>query len=111
MSALRLGQLTWLLLAVLQLLWHAWLLAPPPGLIAVVAVLALLPLALPLLARSPARRLWWAAVAALVYFVHGVMSAWAMQGIAHALGWLELILAVALISTTGFIGWKRAKSS
>jgi uncharacterized membrane protein len=108
MSALRVGQLAWLALALLQVLWHGWLRAPPPGLLPVVLVLAWLPLALPLLARSAARRLWWAAVAALLYFSHGVMVAWAMHGLPRVLGWAELLLALLLIGATGAAG-RRAR--
>ena len=108
MSALRVGQLAWLALALLQVLWHGWLRAAPPELIPVVLALALLPLALPLLARSAARRLWWAAVAALLYFSHGVMVAWAMHGLPRALGCSELLLALLLIGATGAAG-RRAR--
>ena len=100
MKALRIGQTAWLLLALLQALWHGWLRAPPPALLPAVLVLVWLPLALPLLARSPARRLWWAGVAALPYFVHGVMIAWAAHGPTRALGWTELTLAVLLVVST-----------
>lgn len=109
MSTLRTGQLAWLLLALLQLLWHAWLFAPPSSLIVIVAAFALLPLALPLLARSPARRLWWAAVAALLYFAHGVMSAWAAYGVVRALGWTELLLAVVLVTAAGLSARQRRR--
>lgn len=104
MSALRAGRACWLLLALLQVLWHGLLRAPPPPLRLPALLLALLPLALPLLARTPARRLWWAAVAALLYFCHGVMQAWSAQGVVRALGWIELALAVALIGATGWQG-------
>jgi len=108
MNALRIGQLAWLLLALLQVLWHGWLRAPPPALLIAVLPLALLPLALPLLARDAQRRLWWAAVAALLYFSHGVMVVWAMHGLPRALGWTELLLAVLLIGATGATG-RRAR--
>ena len=104
MSALRIGQTAWLLLALLQVLWHGVLRAPPAVLVLPALLLALLPLLLPLLARAAPRRLWWAAVAALLYFCHGVMLAWSAQGVVRALGWIELALAVALIGATGWQG-------
>ncbi len=97
----RIGALAWLALALLQVLWHGVLRAPPPALLPAVLMLALLPLALPLLARSGARRLWWAALAALLYFSHGVMTLWAASGTARLLGAIEVLLAVLLIASAG----------
>ena len=104
MSALRTGRACWLLLALLQVLWYGLLRAPPPPLRLPLLLLALLPLALPLLARTPARRLWWAAVAALLYFCHGVMQAWSAAGAVRALGLAEAVLAVLLVGASGAHG-------
>ena len=65
-------------LFVLQPLWHAWL-APPlqtPGLVA--AAFGALPIvpALVLFALRHRHASFWAAVAALLYFCHGIAEAW-----------------------------------
>ncbi len=102
MSMLRVGFAAWFLLAMLQVVWHGVLRPPPSAMLVPAAiVLAILPLALPLLARSAARRLWWAAAVSLLYFSHGVMQAWAASGLVRALGWMELVLAVAVVGMAG----------
>ncbi len=100
MSALRIGQTAWLLLALLQVLWHGVLRAPPAVLVLPALLLALLPLLLPLLARAAPRRLWWAAVAALLYFCHGVMEAWSAPA-ERGLALVEIALSILLIGALG----------
>lgn len=99
-----LSLLAWAGLAVLQLAWHGWL-HPPVRVQPFVAVLlALLPLALPLLAwrRGPRRMLLWAGIAALAYFSHGVMEAWAAPAV-RGLALLEALFAVVLIAALGSV--------
>lgn len=95
--AQRIGFVAWGLLALLQIIWHAWLIPPARMPIAVALATALLPLAIPLLYwRTPARALLLAGMVALFYFCHGVAEAWAAPR-ERALAWIELLLAVAVI--------------
>ena len=91
-------------LAVLQVLWHGWL-APPashPWLVLVLSVLPLLP-ALVLFARRHPRAPYWAAVAALLYFCHGIMEAWADRTV-WPLGVAEAALAAWVVGTYSWDG-------
>lgn len=99
-----LSLLAWAGLALLQLAWHGWLHPPVRVPIAVVLSIALLPLALPLLAwrRGPRRMLLWAGIAALAYFSHGVMEAWASPAV-RGLAVLEALLAVVLVAALGSV--------
>ena len=95
--AQRIGFTTWGLLALLQVVWHAWLIPPQTLPIAVALAIALLPLALPLLYwRAPQRALLTAGMVALFYFCHGVAEAWAAPQ-ERVLALIEIAFAVVLI--------------
>ena len=97
----KLGLAAWAALAVLQLLWHGWLL-PPQGMpVALVLAITLVPLLLPLAAlRQPRRALLWAGILALFYFCHGVAEAWSSP-VERALAVAEIVLTLLLIGTLG----------
>lgn len=93
----RIGFAAWGALALLQIVWHAWLLPPVRMPIGVALVIALLPLALPLLYwRTPSRALLLAGMIGLFYFCHGVAEAWAAPR-ERALAWVEIALSVIVI--------------
>lgn len=93
----RIGFTAWAALALLQIVWHAWLLPPARMPLAAVLVIALPPLAVPLLYwRAPARALLLAGMISLFYFCHGVAEAWAAPR-DRAFAWIELLLAVIVI--------------
>lgn len=93
----RIGFVAWGTLALLQVVWHAWLMPPQAMPLALALAIALLPLALPLLYwRKPQRALLVAGMVALFYFCHGVAEAWAAPS-ERALACAEIILAVILI--------------
>lgn len=74
----RIGFAAWAALAVLQIVWHAWLLPPMRMPVAMALLFALLPLAIPLLYwRTPSRALLLAGMISLFYFCHGVAEAYA----------------------------------
>ena len=94
------GYVAWALLAVLQVIWHAWWRAPAqePMLAAGVALVFLL---LPLLAmRHPPRALLWAGIIALFYFCHGISTAWSAP-VERVPALLEIMLSLALILALG----------
>ncbi len=92
--AQRIGFAAWGLLALLQIIWHAWLIPPARMPIAVALAIALLPLAIPLLYwRTPARALLRAGMAALFYFCHGVAEAYAAPA-ERMFACIEIALAV-----------------
>lgn len=89
----------------LQPAWYLWLAAPqvlPPMFATVLMMLPILPAALLLLLRRPSAGLW-AGIAALFYFSHGVMEAWANPAV-RGLALLEAALAVALVFTVSWPG-------
>jgi len=93
----RIGFAAWAALALLQVIWHAWLLPPARMPVAVALLIALLPLAIPLLYwRTPSRALLLAGMICLFYFSHGVAEAWSAPG-ERVFAWVELILAVLVI--------------
>jgi len=93
----RIGFAAWGALALLQVVWHAWLLPPARMPVAVALLIALLPLAIPLLYwRAPARMLLLAGMIGLFYFCHGVAEAWSAPG-ERVFALLELALAVIVI--------------
>ncbi|MGH8234616.1 MAG: DUF2069 domain-containing protein [Rhodanobacteraceae bacterium] len=95
--ARRIGFAAWVALALLQIVWHAWLLPPPRMPVAVALAIALIPLALPLLYwRTPQRALIAAGMVSLFYFCHGVAEAWSVPA-QRPLAWIEIVLAVALV--------------
>jgi uncharacterized membrane protein len=96
-----------LALFALQWLWHGWL-APPrtvsPWLLAAVFALPALPAVL-LVARRNPRAAFWGAVAALLYFCHGVMLVWsepAVRGLALA----EIALATVVVVGASWDGMR-----
>jgi uncharacterized membrane protein len=93
----RVGFAAWAALALLQILWHAWLLPPLRMPVAVALAIALVPLAVPLVYwRHPPRALLVAGMVALVYFCHGVAEAFAVPR-ERPLAWIELVLASLVI--------------
>lgn len=94
--ASRLAATALLALAALQWAWHGWLAPPvsaPAWAMAAAFTLPLAP-ALLLLLIGHRRAGFWGALAALVYFSHGVMAAW----VSPEVRWLAL--AQAAISAT-----------
>ncbi len=95
----RLGIAAWVAQALLQVVWHAWWLPPQRMPVAVALLIALLPLALPLLYwRVPARALIAAGMVSLLYFCHGVAEAWASPP-ERVPASIEIALALALIGS------------
>lgn len=95
----RIGFGAWIAQAALQILWHAWLLPPERMPVAVALVIALLPLALPLLYwRAPPRALIAAGMISLFYFCHGVAEAWA-SATERVPACIEVVLALVLIAS------------
>lgn len=84
----------------LQVAWHGWLSPPvhvPPWQMALAFSLPILPAVLLVLLRHR-RAAFWGAMAALLYFSHGVMEAWsnpAVRGLALAEVALSCLLVVA----------------
>lgn len=52
------------------------------------------------------KAMFWAGVLALLWFSHGVMSAWSHPETAH-FAWLELLLALAVIGISSAPGLRR----
>ncbi|TAN07898.1 MAG: DUF2069 domain-containing protein [Rhodanobacteraceae bacterium] len=93
----RIGIIAWTALALLQIVWHAWLLPPAHTSVAAALAIGLVPLAIPLAYwRTPSRALLLAGMICLFYFCHGVAVAWAAPH-ARALAWIEIVLAVVVI--------------
>ena len=106
--AARVAAATIVALAALQLAWHAWLFPPAtvsPWGLAALFVAPLLP-ALALLVVRRARAPFWGALAALLYFCHGVMIAWAAPA-ERGLGLAESALASVLIVAASWDGLRR----
>ncbi|HET8555232.1 MAG TPA: DUF2069 domain-containing protein [Rhodanobacteraceae bacterium] len=98
--ARRVGYATWILLAGLQVVWHAWW-RPPAQEPMLAAIVALVPLLLPLLAiRRSSRALLWAGIIALFYFCHGISTAWTVP-VERVPALLETLLSVILILALG----------
>ncbi len=97
----KLGLAAWAALALLQLLWHGWLLPPQSVPVALVLAIAVIPLLLPLAAlRNVRRALLWVGILALFYFCHGVAEAWSAPT-ERALAIAEIALTLLLIGTLG----------
>lgn len=93
----RIGFTAWGSLALLQIVWHAWLLPPVRMPTAVALIFGLLPLAIPLLYwRTPARALLLAGMICLFYFCHGVAEAYAAPA-ERVFAMIEIALAVIVI--------------
>jgi uncharacterized membrane protein len=105
----RIGFAAWGALALLQIVWHAWLLPPTRMPVAVALLIALLPLALPLLYwRAPARALLLAGMISLFYFCHGVAEAYAAPG-ERVFAGIEIVLAVIVILACARMPKRRSK--
>ncbi|MBU6417061.1 MAG: DUF2069 domain-containing protein [Xanthomonadaceae bacterium] len=93
----RIGFAAWGGLALLQIVWHAWLLPPARMPVVVALVFALLPLALPLSYwRAPARALLLAGMISLFYFCHGIAEAYAAPN-ERVYAMIEIALAAIVI--------------
>jgi uncharacterized membrane protein len=96
-NAQRIGFAAWAALALLQVVWHAWLLPPARMPIGVALLISLLPLAVPLLYwRAPRKALLLAGMIGLFYFCHGIAEAWAAPR-ERALALIEAALVVVLV--------------
>lgn len=104
MTARQVGLLAWAALLLLQPAWHLWLAPPRPEMVWPVTLIAMAPLLLPLLAwrRGVLRMLVWVGIAALLYFVHGAMFAWAEPSV-RGLALAEVALSVLLTGTLAAI--------
>lgn len=106
-SARVVGFVAWGAQALLQIVWHAWLLPPQRMPIAVALAIGLLPLALPLLYwRRPPRALLSAGIVNLFYFCHGVAEAWSSRP-ERALALIEVALALIAIAAIGWAGRRK----
>ena len=106
-TASRTAALAIVALAALQLAWHGWL-APPveaaPWALAVFFLLPILP-ALVLTLLGHRRAGFWGALAALLYFSHGVMVAWSSPG-ETALGLVQAALSAVLVVAASWDGMR-----
>jgi len=94
-----------LALWLLHALWHTWLLPVPDAirwLVLALAALPGLPCVLATLRRRPSAP-FWAGVAGLIYFNHGVMEAWAATQW-RALGWIEIALSLLAVFGSSWEG-------
>jgi uncharacterized membrane protein len=88
--------LAWGALALLQIAWHAWWQPATP--VGATLLIALVPLALPLLYwRRPARALLLAGMICLFYFCHGVAEAYSAPPRVRVFAAIEIILSVLVI--------------
>ncbi|KFN42127.1 hypothetical protein N790_11855 [Arenimonas malthae CC-JY-1] len=96
-----------LALFALQLAWHGWL-APParvaPWAMALFFAAPLLPAVVLVLLRHR-RAGFWGALAALLYFCHGVMVAWATPGL-PGLALAEAALSAVLVLAASWDGMR-----
>ena len=93
-------------MVVLHGMWHGFLAPPPTPLLArVVFLLSVLPIlpALVLFSLHHRRAPFWAAVAALLYFCHGITEAWTEPGV-WPLGLAEAAVAVWIVVTSSWDG-------
>ena len=106
-AAARVATAAILALFALQLAWHGWL-SPPtqadPWPVAVFFALPILPALLLALLRHR-RAGFWGALAALLYFSHGVMAAWASPGELW-LGLLQAALSAVLVLAASWDGMR-----
>jgi len=97
----RIGLLAWVLLVLLQLVWHGWLFPAQTMPAWLVLVVTVVPLLLPLFSLGNVRRaLLWVGILSLFYFCHGVAEAWSAPG-ERMLAWAEIVLTVGLIALLG----------
>ena len=86
-------------------LWHGWWLSAPGAILWLVLALAALPglpCVLAALWRRPSAP-FWAGVAGLFYFSHGVMEAWATEQW-RVLAWIEIALALLAVFGSSWEG-------
>lgn len=106
-TAKRITAATILSLFALQLAWHGWL-SPPakadPWPVAIFFALPILP-ALVLVLLRHRRAGYWGALAALLYFSHGVMAAWSTPGELW-LGLLQAALSAVLVVAASWDGMR-----
>ena len=106
-TAKRIATAAIIALAALQLAWHGWL-APPakaaPWALALFFLLPILP-ALVLALLRHRRASFWGALAALLYFSHGVMVAWSSPG-ETGLGLLQAALSTVLVVAASWDGMR-----
>lgn len=108
MSARAFAGLGILALLALQFVWHAGVAPPrsgPPWFTALVFALPLLPVVVLVLLRHP-RAAFWGALAALLYFCHGVTEAWTAPDV-RGLAWIEILLSVLVVFATSWPGLRR----
>jgi len=105
----RVGFAAWGALALLQIVWHAWLLPATRMPISAALLIALLPLAIPLLYwRTPARALLLAGMICLFYFCHGVAEFYAAPA-ERVFAGIEIVLAVIVILACARMPKRRGK--
>ncbi|HEX7349181.1 MAG TPA: DUF2069 domain-containing protein [Rhodanobacteraceae bacterium] len=103
----RLGFAAWGALALLQIVWHAWLLPPNGASVVPTLLVALVPLAIPLIYwRQPPRTLLVAGMVCLFYFCHGVAAAFAAPR-ERVFAWIEIVLAISVIVACAHMPKKR----
>jgi uncharacterized membrane protein len=102
-AALRTAIAALAALLALQLLWHAWLAPPKPGLLAPTLVLALAPLlfCLWMAAKSPRRGALVGGIVCLFYFSHGIGELWSGTP-PYWPAVVEIALALAVVFALGW---------
>ena len=101
--ALRTATAALIALLGLQLLWHAWLAPPKPGLLIPTLVLAIAPLVLSLwiAARTLRRGVLVGGMLCLFYFSHGIADLW-IGTAPHWPACAETLLALIVILALGW---------
>ena len=91
----------------LQLAWHGWLAPPARSAHWAMALFFALPIlpALVLVLLRHRRAGFWGALAALVYFSHGVMAAWATPGV-RGLALAQVALSAVLVVAASWDGMR-----
>jgi len=106
-AAYRYAALAIVSLLALQVLWHGVLFPPVEAPVWLVTGLFLLPIApaASMLLGRHRHAPFWGAVAALLYFCHGLMEAWATPEV-RMLALMETALSVGLIVAASWNGLK-----
>jgi uncharacterized membrane protein len=102
-SALRTAVAALIALLVLQLIWHAWLAPPKPGLLAPTLVLAVAPLLFSLwvAAKSLRRGVLIGGMLCLFYFSHGISELWS-GATPRWPATVEIVLALLVVFALGW---------
>lgn len=103
--AKRLAAAAILAMLALHLAWRLWLVPPTqaaPWAVALYFSLPILPAVVLVLLRHP-KAGFWGALAALLYFCHGVMLAWSEPSL-RALGLVEAVLSAVLVVAASWDG-------